>query len=641
MALGRRGWRQRHRQAVAARSERRRNESGSSQPLQNPSPARTAGWPERGMERTRRPSRLLLLRDRVVAGAALGTAGRGPLALSCLALALWAVSLPGVNVRRMTDLGLISVLSPGIFVALVLLTVSFAIALHHQRLRPALLGLQLGVLILMLYGITALVEEAPRFAIAYKHAGFAEYIMRTGHLDTNIDAYFSWPGSLVLLAFVTQIAGLSSALDLAAWASVFFNVLWAGPLYMIMTAATDNKRLAWLGLWFFFLTNWIGQDYLSPQALTYFFYLLIVAVLLTWFQSRPAVRPPGSLVGWQRAALIASVLVIFAAVVSGHPLTPFFTIAAVGVLVVVRRIRPRALPVVMVAMTAAWILVVARPFVTSHLSLVTGSVGQVDSIVSSNLTLRVRGSPEHVVVIAMRIAMTFALWGTAALGAIHRFRAGHRDLTFGILALAPLALIPLQAYGGEMILRAYLFSLPAIAFFAASCFFGSTRRAVDWRSAGLVAGASLLLLGAFLVTRYGNERIDYITNAELAGVRQLYQIAPPGSILVSVGYVPWKLQQVEAYHYRVVPADALSHSDVKAVLAVMRGSPHQHAYFLFTRSEDAQVNLFYGEVVPSSSTGAGLGSLDRLVDAMIASGQFAIAYRNADVMILTPVGNGN
>jgi len=595
------------------------------------------------MERAMLPSRLMPLRDRAFAGAATAMAGRGgavvnliPLGLTILALAIWALSLPGVNVRRMTDLGLISVLTPGIFLALVLLTISFAVSLHHQNLRPALLGLHLGVLILMLYGITALVEEAPRFSVVYRHAGFAEYIARTGHLNTAIDAYFSWPGFFVLTAFVTRIAGLSSALDLAPWAPVFFNALWVGPLYMIMTAATDNRRLAWLGVWWFFLANWVGQDYLSPQALNYFFYLLIVAMLLTWFRSRPAEEPSGSSTRWQGVALMATLLVIFAAVVSSHPLTPFFLIATVGALVLLRRVTPRALPIVMTAMTVAWILVVAQPFLAGHSSMVTGSVGQVNSIVSANLTSRVQGSPDHLLVVAMRIAITLALWGMALLGAIRG--TGHgRDLAIGVLAVAPLAVVPLQVYGGEIALRAYLFSLPAIAFFAASWLFGLKRPAAGWRSTALVAGASMLLLGGFLVTRYGNERIDYITNDELAGVRHLYEIAPPGSILVSTGYTPWKLQQIEAYDYRYLPPSSLGQTDVKAVLRLMTDARHDHAYFLFTRSEAAQVDLFYGLPGPGASTGAARGSLDRLVDAMVASGRFTVLYRNADSMILTPV----
>ena len=161
---------------------------------------------------------------------------------------------------------------------------------------------------------------------------------------------------------------------------------------------------------------------------------------------------------------------------------------------------------------------------------------------------------------------------------------------------------------------------------------------MSWASTGIIAGASLLLLGAFLVTRYGNERIDYITNAELAGVRQLYQVAPPGSILVATDYVPWKLQQIEAYDYRYLPGDAIGQLDVPTMARIMASAGHHRAYFLVTRSESAQVDLFYSQ--PGPAGGAGHGSLDRLANAMIASGRFAVVYRNSDSLVLTAIDRG-
>ena len=184
-----------------------------------------------------------------------------------------------------------------------------------------------------------------------------------------------------------------------------------------------------------------------------------------------------------------------------------------------------------------------------------------------------------------------------------------------------------------------MFSVPAVAFFAASNLFDERARRPGWRRTAAVGVAAVVLTGTFLVTRYGNERIDYITYAEAAGVRQLYQIAPPGSILVSTGYVPWREQRVEAYELRDLPAEALLNTDVSTVNKLMTGAPHQKAYFLFTRSEDAQVNMFYGQQ-PGSATGQRSGALERLVDAMIASGRYAVVYSNPDTMILAPVTNG-
>jgi hypothetical protein len=404
---------------------------------------------------------------------------------------------------------------------------------------------------------------------------------------------------------------------------------------MIMRACTNDERLIWLALWWFFLANWVGQDYLSPQALSYFFYLLILAILLTWFRSDQARQPWVATTRWQRLGTMSVLLLTFLAVVSSHPLTPFFLIAGVGALAILGRIRPRTLPIVMASMTGAWLLLFAQPFLAGHTSMVTGSLGQVSAIVSANLTDRVQGTPEHRIVIGARVAISVVFAVLAVLGAVRRFRTGHRDLTLAVLATTPLLIIPLQVYGGEIVLRAYLFSLPFIVFFAASIFFTTGGRAHPRRSTVLVAMGGVMLLGGFLVTRYGNERIDYITYAELAGVRHLYEIAPPGATLVSTGYTPWKFQGIEKYDYRQLDASTLRNVDVPAVLRLMTGT-HQ-AYFLFTRSEAAQVDLFYGVPGPSQSSGVGQGWLDRLVKAMINSGSFVVVYRNADTLILTPV----
>ncbi|HET7638091.1 MAG TPA: hypothetical protein VFK47_05055, partial [Ktedonobacteraceae bacterium] len=210
--------------------------------------------------------------------------------LPLCALFLWVISLKDVNIRAMTDLGLVSVLPASIIIALAILTISFCLILRQPELRVPIILLHLFLLIFMLYGITTLVEEAPRFAIVYRHAGYTEYIMRTGSVDPNLDAYFNWPGFFVLSAFMTKITGYHDILPFAAWAPVFFNLIYLGPLYMIFTSATTDKRIVWLALWFFYMTNWIAQDYFSPQGLNFFFYLVIIAILLKWFKKPTPMR---------------------------------------------------------------------------------------------------------------------------------------------------------------------------------------------------------------------------------------------------------------------------------------------------------------------------------------------------------------
>ena len=155
--------------------------------------------------------------------------------LPLCALLLWYISLREVDVRRMNDLGLVSVFPPLTIISLILLSVSFCVTLRQPHKRTPVLLLHIAFLIFMLYGVTTLVEEAPRFSVLYRHEGYIEYILRTGTVDPNLDAYFNWPGFFILSAFVTRVAGYLDIYFFGLWAPVFFNLIYLGPLYIIFT----------------------------------------------------------------------------------------------------------------------------------------------------------------------------------------------------------------------------------------------------------------------------------------------------------------------------------------------------------------------------------------------------------------------
>jgi len=607
-------------------------------------------------------------------------------ALPLGAIVLWSLSLHAVNVGRMTDLGLVSVLPASIIIALSILTVSFCVVLNRQKLWVPVLLLHLVLLILMLYGITTLVEEAPRFSTVYRHAGYIEYIMRTGTVNPDLDAYFNWPGFFILSAFLTQVAGYHDILGYAAWAPVFFNLIYLGPLYVILSTATTDKRIVWLGLWFFYMTNWVGQDYFSPQGLSFFLYLVIIAILLKWFKRAAPTLPRQQqrqrrrldrlsprmrrLYAWlaapdtlltpveprQRVILLASVVVIFTFMVSSHPLTPFFTILSVSALVIFGRCTPRWLPVLMCIITAAWFIFVAQPYLVGHISDAFGGgvgVDQFRSAITDNVTSHVQqGNAAHTFIEEVRIVMTLFIGGLAFVGVVRRLRRGYRDTTYILLVAAPFPLFLVQSYGGEMLLRIYLFALPAMVFFAASLFYtapegsrslsmkagyrlvfsaqegrNASSRSISPLMKAIIVVVGIVLLGGFLFTRYGNERDDYMTNAEVAGVRYLYSIAPPNSLLIA-GWdgTPWEFERYEQYNQVVLSdnlSDAVVTRNVGAIVQFIESVKAPEAYLIFTRSQKAT----------AQSIGLPPRILDRLEQALLASGKFALVYSNADAQI--------
>ena len=202
------------------------------------------------------------------------------------AFALWCFSLEWVDVRQMNGLGLVSALPISCFVALAGLTLGFCLILSaRERVYSRVLLLYVLVLIFMLYATPALVEQAPRFQVTYWLAGHTEYILRNGAVDPYLDAYFNWPGFFVLTGMLTKIAGLQTVLALAPWASFIYNLLYLAPMYLIFRTATSDQRTIWLGLWFFYITDWVWQDYFDPQGLNFFFYLVILAILLKGLQT--------------------------------------------------------------------------------------------------------------------------------------------------------------------------------------------------------------------------------------------------------------------------------------------------------------------------------------------------------------------
>ena len=540
-------------------------------------------------------------------------------------LILWLAAMTSADFGRLTDIGLVSVLPFWSYLAFIPIVIAFVLVLCGQRPSTWLLAAIVVVLILMLYGAVPFVEGQPRFSPSWRHLGVIDYVTRHGGVDATIDAYHNWPGMFILLSAVAGALGMTDLNGLALWAPVWLNLLYLPPLYILLSSLTTDRRAVWLGIWLFYLMDWIGQDYFSPQGLGLFFFLTAMAVILRWFvapdagsRGGPAIEKPARIGrlprplrdAWdrllergpirvdtlspsRRAGLMALFLVLFGFTITAHQLTPFFAVSAVGALVILARVRWPSLPILMSVMIAAWVAFVAVAFLIGHFQNVAGYVGTLSDSLSANLIGRLQGSPGHRFVVYLRLGFAAAVWLLAGIGILRRMRAGRWDVTAVALALAPFPLFAVQAYGGEMLLRIYLFSLPFMALLVAFATF--PRRSDETsRWVGLfVVVLSLTLVGPFLVTRYGNERIESFTLGEVAAVTQLYQMAPPGSMLVGVvGDVPWKNIRYEEYRYRPAGDDSYYH-DLDSMFLAM-STYNGPVYLILTRTQAAYVEMILG-----------------------------------------------
>jgi hypothetical protein len=545
--------------------------------------------------------------------------------VSLVLLAVAVVALLGGRRSSITGYGLISALPWAYLVAVLAMVGVFFTCLLRTRSRPAHLYLQVAAVAVALALAPILLEPFARFATAYTHAGFVDYIQRTGQLLQGYDARFSWPGFFATGALFAEASGLR--LDqLLRWTPLFLDLSYLLALAAIVWRITSDARRRALTLMLFALFNWVGQDYFAPQGVTFLLYLVFAAVFLTLY---PAPRPDSRmanlvgrlllrerhegpdlpaedrqwLTGRVRAGLLGALLVVFSAIVVSHQLTPVFALLTVVALTLLGFNRSWTLPVLLGVLFLSYFSWGATDYWSGHLDELLGGVGQLGDAVSQNVINRVDTSATTTAardtVVYSRIGMTLAIWGLALVGLL---RNRQRSLIGpAVLAAWPLLVLALQSYGGEAILRIQLFALPWLCILAANAIrlpraTGPRRRPPWARAVSLVTVCVLACAttAVFLLARYGNESFEEMRPSDVATVEALYAVAPDGAVIFSLNdQLPWKDRRIGQLSFGSLTPDLWNSRTATEAFGQMLylASP---AYLVVTESQWQQVRQLDG-----------------------------------------------
>ncbi|MFE6363272.1 lipopolysaccharide biosynthesis protein [Streptomyces sp. NPDC057806] len=516
-------------------------------------------------------SRLLPTRKGVVLGCLLTAA----------LLLYWvpALRLGEADLDGMGGLGLVSVLPLPTLVGAGLLVTVFASLLWLGREHRALLLVTLLATVVSLHALPALIETEPRFATAWQHLGFLDHIDRTGSAVPDLDARWSWPGFFAVAAFVAQSCGVSDLTEVIRWWPLTMQLLYLVPMFLLTRSLRASWRARWTGIWVFVLSGWVGQDYFSPQGFTYLLYLVFAAILLVWFRTPRVIWTtvrPGELEveptdRRQRAVLLLVVMGLFAVSVPAHQLTPFVMLGVLTVLVLVGRSELRGLPVLFGVMVVSWIGFMAEPYWSGHFDELFGGVGGVGSNVSSSVSGRIEGgSSTHKLVLYTRVLLAGSVMAMACWGWWRRREHKYRERSLLVLTFVPFLGFGMQSYGGEMALRVFMFALPGAALLAGLALFPRTGVTAEERDKDRVSLAplaaflaGLVLMGGFLVARWGNEPFERVRPGEVAAMEYVYAHDDPSvrllwlsndTVNVVTPSLPWGARDMEKVEYVPTPA---------------------------------------------------------------------------------------
>ena len=421
-----------------------------------------------------------------------------------MAVVLWVAGLRTIDPNTLTEVGLVGQLSPMLLVAVALFAAAAVVEIFTLARRSVMVT-HLVLAVVGIFGLQTLTYAIARVPVAWLHWGFSEQIARDGAGLLGVDSRYSWPGFFAGLGMIAKATGITDPDLVIAYSPIAFAGLaalaarrlpaqsWAAARRAGWRVDLPHRELGGTGI-----PLAAGQhrlhDVHGPRR-------------------RPRVRSQAIAAGRRcccrprhRSPVApdrrwASVAVASIALAPTHQLSPLFLIMFLVILALSRRLTDPLIVLVPIAAVLAWYLTGALSFWQNIGSTLLAGVGDVSSSLNANVGARLGGDIGRQALVVLRILTAAVLVALAVLGLYRLRRAGREWRVLAAFCFAPFLFVLGQAYGGEMLLRSYLFALPALSIAVACVFAPLARRTatsdspadqvIDVRAGG--AGPSLRL----------------------------------------------------------------------------------------------------------------------------------------------------
>lgn len=363
----------------------------------------------------------------------------GPGALLLVALGIWAAALVALRGVAGGDYGLIATRGGVLLLASAgVAIVAFVWAIAAHRMLWSVLAI--GMVILVGRVTATLLTEMPLYVWTYKHIGIAEYMIE-GHASPNVQIYGDWPSFFAWMAWFSSVAGVDP-LTVAHWFAPVSATLISVLVGTLVASAGFGTRPALVAAMLAAIMNWTGQDYYSPQATALVLTLSIMSLVL---YSKNNV-----LTGYLSLPLLA----VLAAT---HQLTPFWVFFVLVALAVFNQMRPRWLPVAYGAILAVY--VIPRLNRAAKFDVFSGF----NPVKNSTVVAEAPGSAGREFTLLLERGLFVGLWVLAIVCVVIIWRRGGSPWGLAIMAFSPVVILAGQDYGGEAIIRVYLYCIAGCA----------------------------------------------------------------------------------------------------------------------------------------------------------------------------------
>lgn len=406
--------------------------------------------------------------------------------------------------------GLFSCLSSTYFAATFLLFISFLISLYSSKKSTFLLIIQTLELILFLFLTPLLLEGTPRFNSSFIIGGEIDYIIRHEFLNPQVVRYHNWPYTVILGTFIILVTNLNLE-NLLAFVPFFSQIAYFTVLLSLFKILFDDTKKTWVACWIFFISNWLNQDYFSPQNMAFFLYMIILFLILKTVNENK-----------HNSQMKFLIILSFIAMVGSHVLTPFILILNIFAIIFVNRFfkfnnntNSLSLLLLLFIIYLSWQLYGADFMFSKIIRILSNNI-YLDTTYEATINRITSGSEHHLFISRFRVYYAILLYILAFLGAFYvlivQQKRNFIPYLMVSLVASSIGLFCAGKYGGEIIIRIMLFSLIPISYFIA--------QNMDNKFLEVLLILFLIISPILhIVSHYGNETIDYTAPDDIKGAK--------------------------------------------------------------------------------------------------------------------------
>jgi hypothetical protein len=447
--------------------------------------------------------------------------------------------------------GLFISVGPFWYLGLALLVAAAAYA-HQARTTPALPVLTLSAIVVL---SQAIAYGSPTVATAARHVGVVQYIRANGGLKPSLDIYQAWSGLFAGTAWLCDAGRIADPMIIATWWPVLLSLMTALAVVLLARRWFKTESRAWFAGVVFALSSTLNIVYFSPQSLGILLAVVIFAIVVsprtrrhrsheTFASESGAGREQETTRKGRLASLRTQiveachpigpwralfVLYLSCVLAVTHQISPYLTVAALGVLWIMGYTRPLWVLLLIVVPALAWA------------GINTDTLGRFISLGSVGRFWENAQSPSHAntqLPVPEITRLTFDIPATVLLvvglvAAYYVLRRRTRPAwALALAAASPVTLFAVTDYGQEGIFRVTLFAAPWLSILAVGIMWPAFLRL--WRIPVLATGLAILLAANV----FGQTALDWnrITPRDTAQATALFEnSAPDRSIMFLTG----------------------------------------------------------------------------------------------------------